>query len=72
MQFTWLTDKNGKEIYEGDICKIQDKYIWVCEYSFNWFNFGRILVLFEYNKKNQKEVEIIGNIHENPDLIHKI
>lgn len=79
MQFTGLLDKNGKEIYEGDIIKIPDDWD---EYGFNagenyqvYFAFGGFRLKPKY-KKNAKgsyleddKIEIIGNVYENPELL---
>jgi uncharacterized phage protein (TIGR01671 family) len=71
-QFTGLKDKNGKEIYEGDILKADNWF-------FNWIvQFDKIKARFNciVNKEGSRNefippshVEIIGNIYENPDLI---
>lgn len=74
-QFTGLQDKNGKDIYEGDIICfvdglklvndewIDNKHIYEVEYS--GAAFRGILGLSEYTDA----VEIIGDIYDNPDLL---
>lgn len=79
MQSTGLKDKNGKEIFEGDIlaCKTDDEVI-----NLNIFwDEERALFMFESKKYNEQEplaelvenntypFEIIGNIYENPELL---
>jgi hypothetical protein len=68
MQFTGLKDKNGKEIYEGDIIDnegARQKY----EVQFHKGCFCISRGGLGYHIFNEKEVEVIGNIYENPELL---
>lgn len=76
-QFTGLTDKNGKEINEGDVIRINltdgsttissvvwnRRGYWGCDID---INHGVQLGLID-----KVRIEVIGNIHDNPELIEK-
>lgn len=73
MQYTGLKDKNGKEIYEGDIFHIGSKKIL---YVVEWIDCG----LKGKQIRNgswigldfwKKDIEILGNIYENPELMEE-
>lgn len=71
MQYTGLKDKNGEEIYEGDIVVILNKPTKIY-YKNGGF---RVDILSEssliYLTENNAEIDIIGNIYENPELLNK-
>ena len=79
MQSTGFKDKNGKEIFEGDILRVTNLSSWLEVVSFN--EDKATFVSKETKRKVEEtplydlfntdifEVEIIGNIYENPELL---
>ena len=91
-QFTGLKDsKNGREIYEGDVCKYLMDGVWNYGYVF-WDQGGFALKVFRMGEEAVDVVfkfqtfipvpddgetmtdrfEVIGNIHDNPELIEGV
>lgn len=79
MQYTGIKDKNGKEIYEGDIIKICAEglggeaigKIVYDEYDLAFVLRNEIEELSEYLWYAEQQIEVIGNIYDNPKLLEK-
>ncbi len=91
-QFTGLTDKDGKEIYEGDILRYTRYNVrgegihnetWTHKCRVYWdedkhafWHYMKLtrgacrgLLDFRDDRAEKNEIEIIGNIHDNPELL---
>ena len=87
MQFTGLLDKNGKEIYEGDVMKSGNGRIWVIKHgAWRHWEAKQLTPMFGWYASSDDHgteaqlplrsdidgfMEVIGNIHENPELLSK-
>lgn len=94
-QFTGLFDKNGKEIYEGDLVKYtrykvhseyfkkdfienvytvywnEEKHAFYCTTKFESGGGASGYLDFHDERAEKEEIEVIGNIHDNPGIIYE-
>lgn len=81
-QYTGLTDKNGKKIFEGDIVQRRNKKL-ILNNTFDFkivfipvracftavdISGGNVTFISDYIN-NKYDIEVIGNIHDNPELL---
>lgn len=80
MQYTGLKDKNGKEIYEGDVFQVAGNKIYTvvfCEggvSNHEWYGGAFVLklndeIFFPFDEFAMSHGKVIGNVYENPELL---
>lgn len=81
MQSTGLFDKNGKEIFEGDILNVESdeenlkvSVFWDDKHALFMFEskkYNEECALAELFEENSYSLKIIGNVHANPELLEE-
>ena len=69
-QYTGMKDKNHNMIYEGDIVKIGD-HIDLVVFSDGCFCMDKQFFYYEFTYQYFESIEVIGNIHDNPELLQE-
>lgn len=84
MQYSGLKDKHGNEIYEGDVCRWTDPEtfdgeiisdIFIARYSdefLKWIGENNNSYDDLYDFTDDRQLELIGNIYENPKLLEEV
>jgi uncharacterized phage protein (TIGR01671 family) len=75
MQFTGIKDKNGKEIYEGDIViSTLETTLGFTKVTYSMvegkgISLARLIYAIENDLARGEKIQVIGNIYENPELL---
>jgi uncharacterized phage protein (TIGR01671 family) len=68
-QYTGLKDKNGKRIFEGDIIKMSDEEVGAVVYRNDCAGYELTCSGCAFCLSQENERLVIGNIHDNPELL---
>ncbi len=86
-QFTGLYDKDGKEIYEGDLIEVNGRLFGVVEWHKDGYffindtivgirsdggSYSPIGEMVRYFSNHGHDFSVIGNIHDNPELLKRL
>ena len=75
-QFTGITDRNGKKVFEGDIIELPDRYVEVtwselnAQYDLTFVKYKNVKPI-DFNGVYMKDLhkyEVVANIHDSPDF----